>query len=418
MNRSFVAGALALAALLAAPLGARAQLCNTLPHPVYVTGSTAIKALLPKIGAALHAGTGADQITLVYSAPGGGPFSGSCKGVNGLVDATMTGQFPSGATGTYWTDATMTAGTSCTIPDGTRPDMAFSDVFGETCRTSSGGAVDLSHVMQSSVVVLPFMFIVPEASTEFYIDTRDAYLVYGKGPAAAMASPWSAAATSVATGSLGGVYARNSGSGTQITIGLHIHVPAGGFLAFDAGSGGTMVTSVGGGTPADGTLGFASADGVDPARAMLNVLAYRHWEQDQFWYPDSDDTTYDKRPVRDGHYPLWSYEHAMIRTTSGTTPESADAAHLVDFLTGVAALPGTADLNDIFSKASLPPICSMAISRPTDGADFAVYADADPCGCFFEEHVTGATAGISGCTACTSDAMCTGGTHCHHGYCE
>src|SRR5262249_29691207 len=140
----------------------------------------------------------------------------------------------------------------------------------------------------------------------------------------------------------GGVYNRSASSGTQITVARSIMVPANAFMGFNATGTGPMISSVGNGTPAEGTLGFAGCDAVDAARASLNILAYRHWGQNDFWYPDSDSTTFDKRPTRDGHYPVWGYEHALIKLTSaGGTPVSADAAHLVDFLTGAATLPGT-----------------------------------------------------------------------------
>jgi hypothetical protein len=43
---------------------------------------------------------------------------------------------------------------------------------------------------------------------------------------------------------------------------------------------------------------------------------------------------------------------------------------------------------------------------------------ATSCSCFFEKAVTQASSAPAGCTACTSDAGCSGGKRCQTGYCE
>ncbi len=60
----------------------------------------------------------------------------------------------------------------------------------------------------------------------------------------------------------------------------------------------------------------------------------------------------------------------------------------------------------------------MKVQRYADGGPLDYYTPSDPCGCAYEAAVTKTTP--AGCAACTGTgtSTCTGGTACHHGYCE
>ena len=148
---------------------------------------------------------------------------------------------------------------------------------------------------------------------------------------------------------------------------------------------------------------------------MVDILAYRHYGQTKFYWPTLSKTTFDKKNVRDGHYPLWGYEHVVTLVDDAGMPLKPNAKKFADILSGKVALPGgDAILEE--SKAGVVPLCAMDVARSADAGDFSV-ANGESCGCFFEKNA-GTAGGATSCTACTADTMCTTGQHCRHGYCE
>lgn len=396
-HRILLTATLAATGVAAAAGGAQAQSCSTLPNVVVVSGSTAVRSLVQRVAPALARASGADQMTVVYKG------TGSCAGVTALAaDAAPTGACATGAcvTGTanYW-DA---AGTmqSCNLdPAGSHIDVALSDVFPASC-----AGVDTSHLRATQTVVIPFAFIAPHASAQVAIDTREAYLAYGFGMAGQV-TPWNNEAF---------LFRRDALSGTQITIAKAIHVPENRFLGVDTMGTGGMLSRVGMSTSADATLGFAGTDAIDAARSAVTILAYRHWAQNEYFWPDSRHDTFDKRNVRDGHYSLWGYEQAVVLTGAGGSPVSVRGQRLADLLSGGAAVSGI-DVTQLTIQSNLVPLCAMEVSRATDGGDFAVYDAPEPCGCYFDASVP---MGATSCRTCANDGACGAGGHCRHGYCE
>jgi hypothetical protein len=383
--------------LAAAPRAAHAQTaCATLPNPVVVSGSTAIRPLIQRVAPLLAAAAGDAQLTVVYSA------SGSCAGVSALAsDATPAGACASGAcvtgTGNYWDAAGMMH--ACNLAaSGTHIDVALSDVFAQSC-----AGADVSHLTDTSLLVIPFEFIVPHASGQTALDVREAYFAYGFG-AAGMVTPWTNEAL---------LFRRDALSGTQITVARAIHVPETRFLGVDAMSGGNMLTRVAAASDPEAAVGFLGTDTGDAHRDTVTGLAYRHWGQNSYYWPDSRRDAFDKRNVRDGHYPLWGYEHAVTQRDAAGAPVSARGEQLAQVLSGQRAL-ADADLVQLTVATNLVPLCAMEVSRATDGGDFSVLELPEPCGCYFDATVP---MGSTTCASCTSDATC-GAGHCRRGYCE
>ena len=400
MNRASVLTTAALCLSVVGSTGvAQAAPCSALPNPLVVSGSTAVQALIAQVAPVLGAAAGSDQITIVYKG------TGSCSGVAAIAaDATPTGACtPAGCvtgTASYWTTATGATAQSCDLDaGGTHIDLILSDVYKESCE-----GVSNPNLRDQTLLVIPFGLITAAASLQEAIDAREAYYAYGRGMAAGV-MPW-------INESL--LYRRNSGSGTQVTVFKNIHVPTGSTIGTEQAGTGVMITSVSGASSPEQALGFASLDAVDPKRNLVKTLAYRHWGQSKFYWPDSTNSSFDKKNVRDGHYPLWGYEHAVTLVDGAGAPIKPLAKKVADILAGTVPLPG-GDAILLESKAGVVPLCAMDVSRTADAADLALVTTGASCSCFFEKN---APSGSTACKSCAADTDCTAGQHCRNTFCE
>jgi ABC-type phosphate transport system substrate-binding protein len=403
---------LALGAALAGTHGsAQAQTeCSSLTDGqlVVVGGSSAMGTLMTYIGPILANASGNNQYQILYVGPG------SCAGVKDVAEGIkVTGS------ASYWPNGSQpgSAASTCTLPEeGVALDLGLSDVFIESCPSSVVSDTDKAKLKQEPLLVLPFGFIAPNPGSQAVsIDAREAYYVYGKGSTANV-TPWNATETlgdktTVSTDhTLGPVFQRDQTSGTQITIFKNIHLKVDAALGQDAGGTGAMISAVAGSNSPLAALGFASLDAVDLKRDVVKILAYRHWGQDHFYWPDATSNTFEKINVRDGHYPLWSYEHAIYLKDN----PSAVGQKLLKLLDGTTPLPSS-DINTVIVKSHLIPTCAMSVARTADAGDFTPADLAEPCGCFFEKNVQG---GSTDCDTCKKDTDCGSGKACVLGYCE
>lgn len=399
MNRASVLGTAALCLSVVGSTGmAHAAPCSSLPNPLVVSGSTAVQAVVAAVAPLLGAAQGSDQITIVYKG------TGSCSGVAAIAaDTTPTGACTMAGcvtgTASYWTTATGATAQSCDLDAaGTHIDLILSDVYKDSCE-----GVNNPNLRDQPLLVIPFGLITAAASTQEAIDAREGYYAYGRGMSAGI-MPWVNEAL---------LFRRDSGSGTQITVFKNLHVPTGSTIGTMAMGTGGMITSVSGASTAEQALGFASLDAVDPKRNLVKTLAYRHWGQTKFYWPDSTNSSYDKKNVRDGHYPIWGYEHAVTLVDGSGTPLKPLAKKFADILSGAVPLPG-GDATLLESKAGVVPLCAMDVARTADAGDFTL-ATGPSCGCFFEKNVP---SGATSCKSCASDTDCTAGQHCRNTFCE
>ncbi|HEY6881705.1 MAG TPA: hypothetical protein VI299_26945 [Polyangiales bacterium] len=375
--------------------------CKDLPNPVIVAGSTAVGALLGKVAAKLNAASGDDKITIVLAQ---NP-NGSCRGVETLgADVTPTGACVAGACASGTANAYDSSGkatVACEL-DATAPhiDLVLSDVYKESC---PGETAKNPNLRDESLLVLPFGFIVPTASTQNAIDAKEAYYVFGRGGTANV-TPWV---------NNDFILRRNNGSGTQITIYKNLNIPINAPGGIDKMSTGGVRDGVKDATNAQAAIGIIGLDQSDGYRSVVKSLAYRHFGQQKFYYADSTPNAYDKKNVRDGHYPLWGYEHGIYLVDGSGNPINPRAKKLVDILSGKLPLPG-GDMVVENAQAGTIPTCAMEVERTADGKDYTA-STGESCGCLYEKSVV---QGSTSCTSCTSDANCASGQKCHHNYCE
>lgn len=354
----------ALGVLIAGPriAGAANPLCSSLPDPIYVAGSTAVKPLVIEIGKKL-AGT----TTVIYQA------QGSCVGVNAIVaNATIKG------TALYYDSAGTELTCDLDATNGATVDVGMSDIFVDSCT----GAPPPSGVGQFSGPVEAMLFVVPKASQQTAITSDEAYFVFGFG-ASGMAKPWTVE-TNLAV--------RNSQSGTQGIIASNIGVPAGRWKGVDeGGSGGVLNALVAlAATSPDSTIGILGSDFYDAHRDTLKSLAFQGAHQYAAFYADSTATSFDKKNVRLGRYLNFGYLHLVAHVDTAGVPSTPAAKRFVDWITGnTAGTPAPAGF-DIFNAtiaAKLIPTCAMKVQRTSEGGLIKPFTPTTDCGAQFEAAV-------------------------------
>lgn len=385
------------------------------PNRVYILAADTQVPLLRKLGKLLRAQKA--PLTIVYTP------NGSCSNLTYVNQDTFTPNAKAG--GTFYIPADpnydpKTTPPSCTPAATQKPDLAISIVFPDATNCPSAPPTPAT-VTVTEGPVQAMLFAVPggvstaAGSTQRTITAEEAYLVTGLGPLAAMAPPWSDPAF---------VYGRPASKGTQISIGASIGVPASKWkLLMDAmhtvdqsSMVATLIASHLSDGHAEQAIGILGAEIYDQAanRANLHSLAFRAFGQYRSYWPDSSPTSFDKRNVRDGHYPIWSYVHYLVPQAGGAA-RNANAQKLVDMLVGkpIALDPAFEPLDEVIG-AGLVPACAMKVTRTAEGGPLSLATPTEPCECYYEAKVPmGATA----CTACTDDSTC-GAKKCRHGYCE
>jgi hypothetical protein len=399
-----------LAALLPVLAAATAEAadCTTLPKPVFVAGSSAVKPFLAGIAAELRAL--ADPVTVVYI-----NGKGSCDGVNYMIPATTTL-----ATGTasIWSGtgaAPVEASGGCDLPTaGIAVDIGVSDVFAGTCPNVTGLPASVKDFLGP---IQTMTFVVPKKSTQPAISAEAAYLTFGLG--ANGATPWADPTK---------YYIRPTSSGTLQMLATAINVPAAKWQGVNkkadgvtaAGSGDVVnyinaLQSTGTQGDADLGIGILATDLVDKNRGTLRALPYQHYGQTCGFLPDSTDASTDKMNVRDGHYMVWGPLHMIAAVTAGQ-PSKAAAKTVIDILSG--AVEPEFDLIDTEARLGVVPDCAMRVSRTTEVGPLASYAPVKSCDCKFTSSATG-VAVPDGCTACANAGDCSSSAPaCNYGFCE
>jgi hypothetical protein len=163
-------------------------------------------------------------------------------------------------------------------------------------------------------------------------------------------------------------------------------------------------------TDAEGSIGILSIDYADKNRGNLRSLFLQSGGQSSGFLPDSNKNSFDKMNVRDGHYPLWGYQHLFTPVGPGGVPSDAAKAFVTRL--SVARLDQT--LLDNIIAGSLIPQCAMKVMRAGDVSDFALNKGLQ-CGCYFDNKTTGR----SSCTPCSTSSDCPSDhSACNYGFCE
>ncbi len=283
------------------------------------------------------------------------------------------------------------------------PDMVLSEVFPTTCASFPNG---LGSVQDFQGPALGFGFIVHPDSPAQSISAEAAYLVFGFGGESLDVAPWTDPST---------ILHRDPDSGTENifakTIGLDVEKWAG----TSVNATGVLLAGV---TDATGdaiatTIGGANVSRLDPLRGEVRMLAYQHYDQTCGYFPDSTATSFDKRNLRDGHYPIWGVVHILTRVDEDGLPVNDGATRFINLVLGTDEIPGL-DPIALEAESGLIPQCAMNVIRTEDGGPLASSQPLRPCGCYFESLV-----GDTDCQACSSSAECpTERPECSFGFCE
>jgi hypothetical protein len=365
--------------------------CASLPDPIYISGSSAIKPLLGTIGGKLAAL--ATPSTIVYVS------TGSCDGVNTIsadLKVTAGAQYAASGAGTF---------TDCTLPSaGQLIDVGMSDVFPTSCpgidSSSLTGIGDFAGPVQS------MNFVVPIAATYTTISAEAAYLTFGLGAAGKTA--WDNPA----------LYAiRNFQSGTETMLAAAIKVDTSKWMGVDQMKAGNVVSTIAGSTSPNKAIGIlASTDGDTTANRMtIKRLAFQPYGETCALYPDSSYASHDKFNVRNGLYQVWGPVHMLAKVNGSNVPTDAKAKQLLDILLGNVTVDGIDPVQAEIDNNTVPQ-CAMKVQRTAELGTPKAYSPVGACDCYFESKTGGASASCKTCSTaadCTSDAPA-----CNRGYCE
>ena len=398
----------AIAALAGAE--ARAADCTTVATDpstiVYVAGSSALRPLLKTLGPQLAAQAAPNNYTIVYLG------SGSCDGVNGIVDGSFkiaAGKSPTYYPSTY-TDPTQPEPT-CSISTATALDLGISDVFVPTCT----GAATPANVGDFLGPAQAMAFVVPSASTQTAITAEEAYVLWGFGGTATSgsttltSSPWIDQTVQ---------FKRPDSSGTKRILAGVIGVPFSKWKGTEKAGSGDVFNAVSTSTSPEATIGILGMDYLDQGnnRSSVKALALASYGQKYAYYPDSTQSARDKRNVRDGHYGGLGYAHLIAAVDSTGAATKPGPKYVIDLLTDKVAFPAGFDaVTVIGKKAGLVPQCAMKVKRTAEGGDLSPFDSPRPCGCQFESLFGTPPAS---CVSCTSSSTCASGGTCRGGYCE
>jgi hypothetical protein len=428
--------ALAGGAVLTTAPTAHAQVdCTTLPHPVYIAGSSASKPYLQQIAQVLP------SVTLIYAS------SASCVGIGDIVTANQT------EPGSGFSQIT-SAGALVTCTGGANPypainvDIGVSDVYPETCITPSVGTLPAGYelfngAIQAMEIVEPYTM----TQSQFSISADAAYVVFGYAGQPYMGNTYAITPWTIPNE----IFTRGDTSGTQLMVATAIKLNGAKWLsalgaeagaAQIIGSSGTMLTDVETATT-DAAIGILSNATVDPNKKLGGVepLAFQASGQDCAYYPDSQLSTFDKINVRQGRYEIWGYEHFVTNVTGGkpvvnpnaqsnpAVSANADVQAVINVLTHTnitsTSTPSIVQVVGAETAAYFIPQCAMQVMRTSEIGAEASYQPPEGCGCLYESLPHGGAGNTSSyCQTCTkasekTDCTVKPYTTCNDfGYCE
>ena len=167
-------------------------------------------------------------------------------------------------------------------------------------------------------------------------------------------------------------------------------------------------------------LGIVSTGEADRDRDFMKVLGFQDLGKKCAYWPDSSLTTFDKKWVRSGEYPIWGPLHMLAKVSSmGGDPTNAAVKKIVGYFKGTEMPPGGKNqIIDIEIASHTVPQCAMKVKRTSELGAYTPYTDATPCNCYFETKANGMAP--TTCKTCMNDGDCgdAGTMTCSYGYCE
>lgn len=384
------------------PLAARAETpdCEDISGgaPIlYGAGGSAQRELVGKASVVLQ--NGSSPIFAVYK-----DDAGACSGINALTgvgSTTITGS-------AYYWDSTTGSRATCNLPlAGETVDFAVMGNGPTLCPLITDDAL-LEDIIDVTGPVSTVNVVVPNASTQQSISAEAFYLIYGLGPEADIA-PWNNADPAY-------YIHRNENSFVQLYLSEATGLPVTKYYGTDAGTNSNTVSYLAAlATPEQG-IGFCSGDVADANRGTVRTLAWQQTGQNVGYWPDSSATAFDKQNVRNGQYFLWGTNHfyGLEGATEGSYADP-NVQVLLEYFSGVSQPAGTTQsITDTAINNANIPACAMTVARDGDLGPIYARTPDEPCGCYFDFRVTGATT----CEACDDANPCSGAAVCSYGYCE
>jgi len=379
---------------------------------VYITGSSAAGPFLETIARQLAP----QGVFIVYES------TGSCVGVDAIVNGTpmTTGPTAPALSAKYW-DTSTSAGVACTLPPeaSVSADIGVSDVFAQSCPGFELTNLDSGQVRDAHGPIQTMTFVVPANSAYSEISARAAYFVFGFGQGGGVRD----ASGNPLWNDENYLFKRSATSGTQAMLAAAIGVPAGAWRGkAHKGSDDVYASLLAAATTqqtANAAIGILAADYIETRnlRAQLHELAFQDTAQHCAVFPDSTRTASDKQNVRDGHYPIWSPLHLLLRVDSSGQPLNPKNRQVVTdilgYLSGTKPLPNGVQLIDVYARSGVVPECAMHVTRSKDGGNIVPFHPANPCSCLFDYYLGGTS-----CTACKVQGDCSSNETCSQGYCE
>jgi hypothetical protein len=386
------------------PVTAPTTLCSSVSaNIIYMYGTADFAPMLKAVQPLLSQGKPAYRAMYLNAT--------SCAGVISVFDSTkrVINNPAMGATPNYafyFDDNGMQQ--SCLLdPTGNTVDIGVSNLFAGTCNSSTTQYVPGTTVSDYTGPIVPFALSVPAASSQQSISAEAAHLIFGLGGKAPMgsglkdAAPWTDPTF---------YFIRNGNSGSTVLSALSFAVPRTKFWGIDRLSTDNLRDSMLASTEAEQSIGILSIVDADTNRGNLRTLFLQSTGQIAGYLPDSGKNAFDKLNVRDGHYPLWGYQHFFTPVGPGGVPSDAAKA----FITRISVSRLDQTLVDNIIAAALIPQCAMKVVRNGEMGDFSSQTGLQ-CGCYFDFKTTGKTS----CTACMSSSDCPSDhSACNYGFCE
>jgi hypothetical protein len=385
------------------PVATPTQNCSAAgSHLIYMYGTSDFAPMLKAVQPLLSAGSPAYRAVYLNAS--------SCAGVASVFDPTKRVITNPAANATpnyafYYDDNGNQQ--SCLLDTaGDTVDIGVSNLFSTTCNSGSTVYQTGSAVSDYTGPVVTFALSVPSASTQQAISAEAAHLVFGLGGHGAMvglkdATPWMDPTF---------YFIRNSSSGSTVLSALLFDVPRAQFWGIDRLSTDNLRDSMLASTEAEQSIGILSIVDADSNRGNLRTLYLQSVGQSVGYLPDSNKNSFDKSNVRDGHYPLWGYQHFITNVGPGGVPSDAAKA----FVTRISVSRLDQTLVDNIIAASLIPQCAMKVVRSAEVGDFTPQTGLQ-CGCYFDNKTTGHT----NCQRCNTSSDCPSDhSACNYGFCE
>ncbi|MBV9945401.1 MAG: hypothetical protein JOZ69_00965, partial [Myxococcales bacterium] len=289
--------------------------CSSLPQPVFVFGSNSLQS----IAAELSALSSTVPITVVYVT------AHSCDGPKSIIvgeTATDTGD----TTANYW-DVSGTIHT-CALDPGQNADIGMSSVFPEQCVPLPQGLP--TNVGDFLGPVTPGVIVAPATSSQKAVSAEALYYIVGMGSGAV--APWT---------SLDYVFVSASSGGVQLDFSLAIGVPATRWFGNAVNNGATNVARIATSAQPEQTLGVMGTDLAETASTSSTIkeLAFQDVGQTCAFYPNSTETSGDKRNVRNGNYAIWGFTHMFSKVNAQGVPLNPNAATIINYFTGGQPTP-------------------------------------------------------------------------------